>query len=135
MAKINVIGDALVITSTLKIEDIEALAKYEPKALKLYEENEDGKKEEVFAVCLTKKGTPGINAIGASFSAETRGDYATITTILDKSVGTDDALKTYIADNYGRAILLLEKIEAQVPAALERANAFKASIAEKVIIA
>ena len=42
MAKITIAGDAVVITSTQKLEDIKLLEKYRPKALCLYETGENG---------------------------------------------------------------------------------------------
>ena len=48
MAKIVIAGDAVIVTSTMKLEDIKTIAKYRPKALTLMG-GEDGK-EPIFAV-------------------------------------------------------------------------------------
>lgn len=134
MAKITVSGDAIVITSSLTLENIQTLKEYEPNALTLYEADENGKKQPVFSVD-TCKGAGSINALGACFSRETRGDdkRAVITILIDEKVGED--VVDYITATYGRAINMLEKIEAQVPAALERATAFKTGMRNKITLA
>ena len=64
MAKIIIAGDAIVVKSDEKLEDIKTLEKYMPKALSLFEE-EDGKKSEVFRVGSTN-GQGSINQFCAS---------------------------------------------------------------------
>ena len=71
MAKITIAGDAAVVTSAMKLEDIKTIEKYRPKELVL-KGGEDGK-EPIFAVGTTN-GAGNINAFGASFGAETRDD-------------------------------------------------------------
>ena len=62
MAKIVIAGDAIVVTSALKLEDIRAIEKYRPNELVL-KGGEDGK-EPIFAVGTTA-GAGNINAVGA----------------------------------------------------------------------
>ena len=82
MAKIVIAGDAVVVTSAMKLEDIKTIEKYRPKELVL-KGGEDGK-EPIFGVGTTH-GAGNINAVGASFGSETRDDdkLACITLFLD----------------------------------------------------
>lgn len=131
MAKIVIAGDAAVITSSLKLEDIRTVEKYRPKELVLYG-GEDGK-EPVYAVGSTT-GTGNINAVGASFGRETRDDHklATITMVIPSNVA--DA-KEFIADSLGAAIINLNKLEQKIPAVLEKISAEKAEVLSNISVA
>lgn len=133
MAKITITGDAYVITSSKTLEDIKTLEKYRPKALRLYEVNEDGQKEEVFCVGSTD-GSGSINQYGASFCGVTHDEakLATITMCLPR--GTVDAVK-YVEEQIGMAIVMLNKVEEQFDAALTEVAADKAAIRENITIA
>lgn len=63
MAKIVIAGDAIVVTSAMKLEDIKTIEKYRPNALTLMG-GEDGK-EPIFAIGTTE-GCGNINQVGAS---------------------------------------------------------------------
>lgn len=133
MAKITIAGDAVVITSTQKLEDIKLLEKYRPKALCLYETGENGKKEEVFKVGSTT-GEGAISMYGASFGSTTHDEekLATITMTLPRGVA--DA-KQYVADAVGVAILNLNKVEAQFAEALADVTAEKETVMENITVA
>ena len=133
MAKITIAGDAIVITSSQKLEDIKLLEKYRPKALSLFETGENGKKDEVFKVGSTT-GEGGITQFGASFGSTTHDDekFATITMSLPR--GVTDA-KKYVADTVGVAILNLNKVEAQFAEALAEVVAEKAAVMENITVA
>ena len=128
MAKITIVGDAMVVTSTKTLENIQTLEKYRPKALRLYETNDEGKREEVFTVGTTK-GNGSINQYGASFASCTH-DAAKLATItLPIPAGTADAKKI------GVAITLLTKVEAQIDGALTEVAAEKAEVLGKITVA
>ena len=130
MAKIKIVGDVCVIESTQTLESIKTLEKYNPKALFLYEEDEDGKKKQVFRVCSTP-GKGSIGQYGASFGSEShdgRG-VATITMCLPEDI--DDA-KEYVADAVGLAIVRLNKVEEQFTEALAKVDADKAAVLENI---
>lgn len=133
MAKIVIAGDAIVITSTQKLEDIKTLEKYRPNALTLYETDENGKKTEVFKVGSTT-GEGAISQYGASFGSTTHdtAKLATITMSLPR--GVEDA-KKYVADMVGVAIINLNKVEEQFEAALAEVTAEKAAVLENISIA
>lgn len=107
MAKITITGDAVVITSALKLEEIKKVAKYRPKALSLFG-GEDGK-EEIFRIGATN-GKGSIGKYGAEFSGEARdgSGLATITTIIQ---GVEGDIKEVVADTYGLWVNSLNKLE------------------------
>lgn len=133
MAKITIAGDAIVVTSAKTLEDIKTLEKYNPKALRLYDTDEDGKKFETFCVCSTG-GDGSINQYGASFGSVTHDDdkLATITMAIPR--GVKDAVE-YAADKIGMAIVMLNQVEAQFEEALAKVAADKATVLENITVA
>ena len=130
MAKVKIVGQAIVVTSALKLEDIKTVAKYRPQALTL-EEGEGEEKEPVFAIGI---GEDSINKYGASFNKATRdGAGNAILTIVHDYTGDD--IKTFIADNLGAALINLKKLEESIPGVLEEIAAQKAAILADVEIA
>lgn len=133
MAKVTIVGDAVVITSAKKLEDIKLLEKYRPKALCLFETTEDGSRETVFKVGST--GAHGcITKYGASFGSTTHDEEKLATITLDLPRDVADA-KKFVADAIGAAILSLNKVEAQFDAALAEVNAEKAAVMENITVA
>lgn len=133
MAKITIVGDAMVVTSTKTLENIKTLEKYRPKALRLYETNDEGKREEVFSVGTTK-GSGSINQYGASFGSCTH-DEARLATITLPVPADTESVKEYAADKFGVAITMLNKVEAQIDGALAEVAAEKAKVLENISIA
>lgn len=127
MAKISIAGEAVVIKSAATMEDIKTLEKYSPKDLCLYEVDEDGCREEVFRVMTCDCGN--INQFGACFSNVTRDDekLACITMVLPD--GVVDAEK-FIIDNYGLAIMRLNRVEEQFEDALKKVEADRKAVEE-----
>ena len=68
MAKIKTLGDAVVVVSTLKFEDIKFLEKYRKDALAL--KGGEDNKEIIFRVGAS--GTPSANEYGITFEGATR---------------------------------------------------------------
>lgn len=131
MAKIVIAGDAIVITSALKLEDIQTIEKYRPKALVLMG-GEDGK-EPVFAIGTTD-GAGNINKVGASFGriSHDDGKFATITMVTD---GVTGDVREWVADCIGGAIINLNKLEEQLPPVLEEIAAQKAEVLSNITVA
>lgn len=135
MAKFIITGDAFVVTSSHTLEELKTLEKYDPKALSLFEADEDtGKKHEVFRVYTAASGKGGINVNGAQFACVSRdgSEAASITVLLPD--GVEDA-KEYVNETFGPAIVKLEKVEAQLDEALAKVAADKAAIDAKITIA
>lgn len=133
MAKIKVVGDVMVVESTQTLEDIKTLEKYNPKALFLYEEDEDGKKKQVFRVCSTA-GKGSIGQYGASFGSETHDGRGIATITMCLPDGVEDA-KEYVAEAVGLAIVRLNKVEEQFAEALTKVEADKAAVLENIELA
>lgn len=132
MAKIVIAGDAVVVTSALKLEDIRTIEKYRPKALTLLG-GEDGK-EPVFAIGITD-GCGSINQVGASFGRESHDEdkYATITMVT--GTGATGDIKEWVADRIGTAIISLNKLEEKLPAVLAEIEAEKAEVLSNITVA
>lgn len=130
MAKITIAGDAVVITSAMKLEDIKTIKKYRPDALVL-KGGEDGK-EPIFCISVTS-GTGSINQYGAEFGAETHDDnkLAVITLICRHGEGD---IKEAVADTIGAYVMTLNKLEETLPAALEEIAAEKEQILANITV-
>lgn len=113
MAHVKVVGNAAVITSTVKLDVLKTVQKYRPEALVLHG-GKDGN-DEIFRIGVSS-GSGSINKFGAAFASETNdvNGCATITIILDGHAGE---VKEWIADTYGEALLKLGAIEDTMDAA------------------
>ena len=130
MAKITIVGDAMVVTSSKTLEDIKTLEKYRPKALALY--SEDGK-EEIFRVGSTK-GNGSIGTYGASFGSVTHDDDKLATITMGIPTGTVDAM-AYAEEVIGVSIINLNKVEAQFDEALDEVAAERAEVRSNITVA
>lgn len=132
MAKLSILGNAVVITSTVKLEDIRTIEKYNKDALILKEDNE-GKKVPVFGVATGTKGE--INQNGATFADATRdaNKFAQITlcTCLEEITGD---VKEWAAEKFGKALTRLNQLEATIPTVLEKISADKASVMANITV-
>lgn len=135
MAKMVIIGDVLVITSTAKFEYLKMLEKYKPKALELSETNENGKQEVTFKIGTTRNGGKGaLNRMGVSFDCATYDDEKLAFVRFDIPEGTVDA-REWAAEFVGTAIHKLEIIEEQIPFAVAEILADKAAVLAKITVA
>lgn len=130
MAKITIAGDAVVIKSNLKLEDIAAVSKYRPNELVL-KGGEDGK-EPIFALCVTTS-AGSINSVGASFSRADADGKAMLTMFM-QGVPVEKA-REWVADTLGSAIIHLNTLEARLPAVLEDIAAERAAVMENIAVA
>lgn len=113
MAKVTVVGNAIVITSSAKFEDIKRVEKYRPETLMLF--SEDGK-EPIFRVATTEK-NGGISKYGAEFSDESRDSEKRAVITLGFEANSDD-LKKSIVDAIGNSLIKLGKVESNIAAVL-----------------
>ncbi len=126
MAKLTIAGDAIVITSSRTLEEIKTLEKYKPEALVLKNDKDE--------VCFkVGTGAGNINNYGVSFSEVSRtGDgKATLTMTL---CDVTDAVK-FVSDNFGMALINLNKVEEQFDEALEEVTEQQAEILANITIA
>lgn len=124
MATIKVFGNAVVITSALKAEDIKLAAKYQPEALILKDKN-----DVPFFGVGTTTGTGSITDSGVYFDGVSR-DGAGLATLTLGFTGSDkpEEIKDQIADKFGIAIARLNKVEATIPAVINDIAAQKATV-------
>jgi len=129
MANVKVTGNAVVIKSTAKVEDIKLLQKLRPDALILKDEEGDP----VFGIGLTP-GAGKVTDAGISFSENAMdGDgFATYTAVMLADEGED--IKELVADEFGNTLTQLAKLEAGLPAVIEEAKAEHAALLESIEI-
>lgn len=132
MAKITIAGQALVVTSEVKLEDYKKVAKYRPKALILM--GGEDNKTPVFRVAVTN-GPGSISKYGVEFGVSTNDDkkLAAVTCVLDET-GVEN-IKECVADSIGPIVMQLGKIEATIPTVLQEIAAEKAAIMENIVVA
>ena len=129
MARIAVMGNAIVVTSGVKLDELKTIQKYRPCALTLYG-GEDGK-EPMFVIkcgCASS-----FNKYGATFAEETRGEnggYATMT-IVDEISG-DPA--EFVAEKYGTAIRNLNALEEKLAGVLDEIVAERQNVKESITV-
>lgn len=132
MAKIVIAGDAVVVTSALKLEDIRTIEKYRPKELVL-RGGEDGK-EPIFAIGTTD-GCGNINQVGASFGRESHDADKLATITMCTGVADTGDIKEWVADRIGTAIINLNKLEEKLPAILGEIADEKAAVMSNITVA
>ncbi len=132
MAKVTIVGNAVVITSSMKLEDLVTIKKYRPKALVLM--GGENNKEELFGIDVGTSGNGGLNGVGAYFCAATHDDakLACITTTLN---GVQGDIKEYAADKFGEALIHLNTLEAKLPEVLADIATQKANIMANITVA
>jgi hypothetical protein len=104
--RIKIAGNAIVLTSKLKLDTIKKLEKYVPNALVLVSTEKD-EETEIFRIATGKVGS--VSKYGISFATADKNGFATITTNIPEDV-TDK--KEYVKDNYATILLMLKDIEA-----------------------
>jgi len=129
MAKITIVGDAVVITSSLKLEDIQMVQKYRPSAL-ILKGGEDGKKPIFHLGAVESNG--GISKYGADFDSETRDDekLATMTMIYHG----DGDIKEDVAESIGMWVMTLNKLEETIPQVIEEIRAEKERVLASITV-
>lgn len=132
MAKLSILGNAVVITSAMKLEDIRTIEKYNKDAL-ILKEDVEGKKVPVFGVATGSAGE--INQNGATFADATR-DYDKFAqiTLCTCAAGITGDVKEWAADKFGKAITRLNQLEATIPAVLEGIAADKAAVMANITV-
>ena len=129
MAKVKTLGASVVVGSSVKLEALKKLKKYDPEALVLHG-GEDGKAE-IFRIGLTD-GYGSLGEYGAEFSPVTQDGFATITMKREKL--DVELTREMVCDEYGASLALLNELEALLPEALEKAEAKRAAVMENIEI-
>ena len=129
MAKIKVAGQAVVVTSSLKLEDIKLVKKYRPQALVL--KGGEDKKEEIFRIDACDAGS--INKYGAAFNDVTR-DEAKLARLTLTTNYSGDNVQEFIADELGEAIAHLKALEAALPEVVESIKAERKALVDSITV-
>ena len=109
MAKVKVIGNAMVVTSALKMEELKKLEKFSPASLIL----KDEKDEPIFKISAGNNGKlNGVSAVFNGVSHDGQG-YATLT--MGVNVGQNEDVKEVVTEVFATALMRLNKLEAQLP--------------------
>lgn len=132
MAKITIAGDALVVTSSKTLDEIKLLEKYRPKALRLYEVDEDGNKSEAFRVATTNSNGM-INQNGALFNGATHDNQQLACITMGIPAGVEDVV-AFAAEQIGVAITMLNKVEAQFDDAIAAVEEEEAAVRKCITV-
>lgn len=132
MARITIAGDAIIVTSSKSLQALKTLEEYRPKALRLVETDENGKKEEIFRV-ETAAANGSINRNGATFVSETHDEAKLATITMHVPAGIED-VKDYAAKLVGKAVVRLNKVEAGIDAALAEVEAENAEVMANITV-
>ena len=115
MATVTISGNALVIKSAIKFEELKAVSKYRPEALKLREGGKpDGKV--VFGVGFSEGDYGSLGEYGAAFNNKPDASGAATITITVRDFGENPA--ETVADIFGGALVKLAEIEKALPKAV-----------------
>lgn len=133
MANVMIAGDAVVIKSSLKTEDIQLVEKYRPNELVL-KGGEDGK-EPIFAIGVTT-GKGSVSEFGVTFNGTTRDEakLACLTMLIPDGVNPAN-VEDWFVDAYGGAITNLNRLEARLPDVIAEIAAEKAAVRENITVA
>lgn len=131
MAKITVVGKAVVVTSTLKTKEVEMVKKYRQDALTLYEG--EGKDKQAVFLIETGNGVGSIGAYGIEFNGTNADGFATVTRLLPDGLNAED-VKEWVSDNIGVPTLKLGRLEASIPAVAAEIATEKATIESMLTI-
>lgn len=129
MAKVTVVGQAVVLTSAVKLDDLKMVAKYRPEALVL-KGGEDGK-EKIFSVQVSSS-EECVSKYGAAFKHAARGTgFAEITLPLASDAAD---IKDQVADQLGGALTKLNALEATLPTVIAEIAAEKATVLSNITV-
>ena len=127
----KIVGQALVITLETKLDDLKRAAKYAPKAMYLFGEDDEGHTAERFGVQVVGKPVTGsLNKYGATIGSCNADGFAQITLPL-QGVEAEKRRGTVI-DLYGKAMFDLAEVETNVAAALDTIDTQIASVVENM---
>ena len=127
----KIVGQALVITLGTKLDDLKRAAKYAPKAMYLFAEDDEGHIAERFGVQVVGKPVTGsLNKYGATIGSCNADGFAQITLPLQGIEA--EKRKGAVIDMYGKAMFDLAEIETNVAAALRTIDTQIASVVENM---
>lgn len=129
MANIKIVGNAAVLTSALKREEIATVHKYRPEALVL--KDEEG--TPYFRVGFTT-GKGSVSKYGVEFDGVSHDDLKLALITLCVDCGEDEDIREIVADALGVALNNLNKVEAQVAPMLEEIAAERERVMDSITV-
>jgi len=129
MANVKKFGEAVVITSAAKLEDIKKIAKYRPEKLVLMG-GDDGK-ELLFAVGLSGNRSGSINKYSIDFGGCDENGFAQVTVAY---TGPAEGVKEALADSIGSQVMMLTKLEETFPDIVREIDADVNRIMESITV-
>ena len=127
-AKVVVTGSAAVVTSDVKLDDWKRIAKMQPEALALVDDESD----EVLFRVVVSEGPGSINENGVCFGTAVNGEgKATVTILIRPEV--EDKVQL-VKDEIGRALLDLNALEAEVPDILKEIDEMEKQIDDNFVV-
>jgi len=127
MADVKIAGNAVILTSTVTLEQIKRIEKHRPETLEI----KNAKDEVIFRVGT---GSNCFNSHGASFNAATLDNRELAFISLQIPAGVTDA-KRYFAETYGQPHLHLKAVESRLAAVLTAVESEIAEIMNDVTMA
>lgn len=130
MARISVVGKAVVLISDVTLEDYKTVYKHRPDALCIKDENGT----ETFRVMV---GTPSApSKYGVSFCEKTNGTdgLACVTLGLAKLPDTQEELKCFLVDSFGTLITNLGKVEENISSIIDDIKEEKDAVMQSINI-
>lgn len=125
--RVRIVGNAVIITSKIKFEDIKKLEKYNPDALALCTKDDNGDVVEVFRVATGKVGN--INKYGATFATADKNGFATVTTLIPEKIKDK---REFVKDNFGPILFILKKFEEHVTETVEEFDKAYAALDDEI---
>jgi hypothetical protein len=127
MSKTKIVGNAVVITSDLKAEEILKVKKFTKSGLKL----KDEKGNEIFAIDYTPGGCSSISEHGIIYAETNAEGYAQISLLISEDVKPEDRMAV-ILDKYAIALGNLNTLETCIREAATGLNATIETIKEGI---
>ena len=123
---IKIVGNAMVLTSKLKLATIKKMEKYNNKALCLIEVNGD-EENEIFRIMSGKLSS--IATHGIVFAEEDKAGNAVATILFPTGV---ENKKEYIKDNFATVLFMLKDLEAAIETSCAELEAAFAKLDEEI---
>lgn len=130
--KAIITGNAIVLNSTLSMEDLTLVQKYKSDALKVVDPES---KETLFEVVPMDGGNGAFGADAAYLAPGLDGKASvTITKIPSEVRGNTEALKGYVADLIGGGKAYMEKLESELPGVAEAIKTERKAIMDGITV-
>lgn len=126
MANVKIVGNAVVLTSDLTVEEIAKVKKFTKNGLKL----KDEKGNDIFEIAHTP-GMSSISDYGINYGEVNAEGYAQATLMLDESIAAEKRLDV-VLDNYAIALGNIKALETYIREAATEVNSTVEAIKESI---